>query len=162
MLVNVVGFLLLLWLLRKFAWAPLGEILAQREREVQQNLSEAHQQREAAKRDKQSLAAELARVDEKAQEMIARAKEQADRQQAEMISEAQQESEQLVAEGRREVQRAADEAREQLRVEAADLAVGISAQALKQSIDEERQAALVETFIEDVKRITAPDGSERD
>ncbi len=162
MAVNVAGFLLLLWLLRKFAWGPLREVLAQREAEVEQNLGQADGLREAAERDRRTLAAELAQSDEKAQEIIARGQQEAARQQAEMIGEARQESDRLAAQGRREVERAADEARQQLRAEAAQLAVEISAQAIKQSVDEERQAALVDAFIEELEQMTAPDGGEGD
>jgi F-type H+-transporting ATPase subunit b len=161
MAVNAAGFLLLLWLLRRFAYEPLRQMLAQREQEVQHNLDEAQHQREAAERDKRTLGAEMAKLDQKAQEMIARATEEGGQQRARIIEEARRESERLSAEGRRQVEHAADEARERLRAEAAGLAVEISARALRQSMDQERQAALLDAFIEDLQEMGAEEGSDQ-
>ena len=158
--VNAAGFLLLLWLLRKFAFGPIGNILAERESEVQQNLSEAEQQRETAARDKQALEGELSRLDQRAQEIMDQAREEAGQQRTEIVSEAREESERLVAEGRAQVATAEEEARQQLRAETGQIAAELSAQALRQSMTEERQAALVDAFIEDLRQRTETEGRE--
>ena len=159
MLVNAAGFLLLLWLLSKFAYAPVRAILADREREVEQNLTEAEHQREAAARDKRTLEEELSRLDERAQQIIDQARAEAGNQRAALLAEAREGAQRLVAEGRVQVANAEEEARRQLRAETAQIAAELSAQALRGTMTRERQAALVDAFIEDLKqRIQADRG----
>src|ERR1035437_5756907 len=53
LLVNIVGFILLIWLLKRFMFGPVGDFLEQRRQRIAQDLADA----ESAK---QSAAAELA------------------------------------------------------------------------------------------------------
>jgi F0F1-type ATP synthase membrane subunit b/b' len=46
-----------------------------------------------------------------------------------------------------------ERARDELRRETAEIAVSVSERALREAIDEERQAALVDAFIADIERI---------
>ena len=52
MLVNVVGFVLLLWLLRRYTYGPIAQILGDRARDIEASLSDAKRQQEMALADK--------------------------------------------------------------------------------------------------------------
>ncbi len=152
MVVNIAGFLLLLWLLSKFAFGPIRDVISEREREIDGDIAEAEHQREAALRDRKSVEAELAAVGERGREMMAEAKQRAETAREQMVARAREQSERIVVEGRRSVDQSAEDARAQLRRETARVAIDISARALRESMDEERQAALLDAFITDVER----------
>jgi F-type H+-transporting ATPase subunit b len=155
MVVNLAGFLVLLALLKKFAFGPIGNILAEREREVAADIEEAERAKEMALADKRSVEDELAKLDDRAAAIIADAEQSAEERRQELIQRAEEQSQQIVAEGERSVEVATARAREQLRRETAEIAVEVSERALREALNEQRQAALVDAFIEDIERVAA-------
>lgn len=153
LLVNIAGFVLLVVLLKRFAFGPIGEILDDRAREVEANLDEAERARQMALADKRHIDAEMAQLDDRRREIIAQAERAAERRRQEIIARADEQSQRIVEEGHRAVGRAEEEARERLRAETAAVAVAVSERLLRQALDEERQAALVEAFIADIERL---------
>lgn len=153
MVVNLAGFLILLALLKRFAFGPIGNILAERERGVEADIEEAKRAKEMALADKRSMEEELAKLDDRAAAIVADAEKEAERRRQELIERAREQSQQIVAEGERQVELATERAREQLRRETAEIAVEVSERALREALDDERQAALVDAFIADIERI---------
>jgi F-type H+-transporting ATPase subunit b len=166
MVVNIVGFVILLALLKKFAFGPIGDILAERERAVEADIEEAERAKEMALADKRAMEEELAKLDDQADAIVADAEKQAEQRRQELIERAREQSQQIVAEGERNVELATDRARAQLRQETAQIAVEVSERALREALDEQRQSALVDAFITDIEQIAgreaggAPRGSE--
>ncbi|MFW5867854.1 MAG: F0F1 ATP synthase subunit B [Armatimonadota bacterium] len=153
MVVNLAGFFLLLALLKKFAFGPIGNILAEREREVNADIEEAERAKEMALSDKRAMEEELAQVDERAAAIVAEAEKRAEDRRQELIERAREQSQQIVAEGERNVEISTQRARDQLRQETAEIAVRVSERALREALNEERQTALVDAFISDIERI---------
>jgi F-type H+-transporting ATPase subunit b len=153
MVVNLAGFLLLLALLKRFAFGPIGDVLSEREREIDANIDEAERAKEMALADKRAIEAELAKVDDQAAAIVADAEEEAEKRRQELIERAREQSQQIISEGERNVKISTERARDELRRETAEIAVSVSERALREAIDEERQAALVDAFIADIERI---------
>ncbi len=153
MVVNFAGFLVLFALLKKFAFGPVGEILAERERSVEADIEEAERAKEMALADKRSMEEELEKLDDRADAIVADAEQKAEERRQEILQRAEEQSQQIIAEGERSVERATEEARTELRRETADIAVEVSERALREALDEDRQAALVDAFIDDIERI---------
>lgn len=152
MVVNLAGFLVLFALLKRFAFGPIGNILAERERAVEAEIEEAERAKQMALADKRSMEEELSKLDDRAAAIIADAEQSAEQKRRELLERAEEQSQQIVAEGERSVEVATARAREQLRQETAEIAVEVSERALRDALDEQRQAALVDAFIEDLKR----------
>jgi F-type H+-transporting ATPase subunit b len=155
MVVNIAGFLVLFALLKKFAFGPIGEILAERERAVEADIDEVERAKQMALADKRAMEDELAKLDDRAEAIVADAERQADERRREILQRAQEQSEQIVSEGERAVERATEQARGRLRAETADIAISVSERALRESLDDQRQEALVDSFIDDIERIAA-------
>jgi len=153
MVVNLAGFLVLLALLKKFAFGPINNILAERERAVDADIDEAERAKEMALADKRAMEEELAKLDERAAAIVADAEKEAEERRQELVARAREQSQQIVAEGERSVEIATRRAREQLRQETAEIAIEVSERALRQALNEQRQAALVDAFISDIERI---------
>lgn len=160
LLVNIAGLVLLVVLLKRFAFGPIGEILDDRAREVEANLDEAERARQMALADQQHLETELARLDDRGREIVAQAEREGEERRQEIIHSAGEQSQRIVEEGHRAVERAEQEARDRLRAETVGIAVMVSERVLRQALDEERQAALVEAFIADIERLAATERGE--
>jgi len=159
--VNIAGFVLLVVLLKRFAFGPVGDILAERAREIEDNLDEAERARQMALADKRAMEEQLSTLDRRADEMVSEAESRAEQERARILQRAADESRRIVEEGERRVASAAEEARRQLEAETAAMAVEVSARALRQAMNEDRQAALVDAFISDIERLAADEGGPR-
>jgi len=159
--VNIAGFVLLVLLLKRFAFGPVGDMLADRAREVQVNLDDAERARQMALADKRAMDEQLSTLDQRADEIMSAAERRAEEERARILEHAADESRRIVEDGERRVASAAEEARRQLRAETASIAVEVSARALREAMDEERQAALVDAFIADIERLAGRGGGPR-
>ena len=156
--VNMTGFVLLVLLLKKFAFGPIGDVMAEREREIKVNLDEAEREREMALADRRSLDEELEKLERRAEEIIAKARSDADARHREIVAHAREQGRQIIEEGERAVERAARVARGELRRDSAQIAIEISERAIQMALDDERQRVIVDAFIDDIERIAALEG----
>ncbi|MFL5800189.1 MAG: F0F1 ATP synthase subunit B [Roseiflexaceae bacterium] len=101
---------ILLWLLSRYLYQPVLNMLNERTRRVQESLQNAERIKEQLARAKQDYDAELARARQEAAGILAQAQERAKVQEQEIIAQARQEAERIRAEAR---EQAAQE-REQL------------------------------------------------
>jgi len=161
LVVNIVGFLLLMWLLSKYAFGPVREMMGRREHQIEGDLAEAEHQREAALRDRRTVEQELAEISERSREVLNEAQLRAESVRREMLDKARRESDRIVADGKRLVEQSAEQARGRLRRETAEVAAQISARVIRESLDEERQAALVDAFIAEIEQRASGEAEER-
>ena len=147
LLLQIVGFVVLFLLLRRYLFGPLLEVIRQREREVEEGL-------EASKRAKE----ELARVEEEKERVLTEAREQGREQvrravregeeaRERLLSDAREETKGLRQRGREAVELEREEALIQLRREVVDLALLAAGQAVVGRLDEKQQRAVVDDFI---------------
>jgi F-type H+-transporting ATPase subunit b len=146
---TVVVFLVLLFVLRKFAWKPLLEGLDLREKSIHSAMEEAKSAREEAGRLRQDLQAEMNKASEKIRLMMEEARRNAEQLAADLMAKGkadlQAERERL----NREVATSRDQALREIWEQAATLATLISAKTIRRHLspDDHRQLldeALVE------------------
>jgi F-type H+-transporting ATPase subunit b len=152
LLVNIVGFVLLIWLLKRYMFGPVGEFLEQRRQRIAQDLADAERAR-------QSAAAELAALQAGRADKLAAADQEAAKLKAAGLAEANAlkdkargESSNMVRQAEAEIARKTQDALVGLRSETTVLAVGMCEKLLRNSLTAERHAALVDQFIEDIEK----------
>lgn len=152
-LVNIIGFLVLLALLRKFFFGPVGEFLSARRQEVVEQLEDAEQSQQQA-------AEELATIRSRREEMMAEAAEEA----REARNQAERQAEQTVNEARQQAldreRRAADNIAQQtaqalaeVRNQVSGLSVEFAERVLRDSLDEQQQGELLAAALRDVEKL---------
>ena len=147
-----IAFLLLMFLLGKFAWGPITAALEEREQTIEESITRA----ERANAEAQALLAQndAARreAEGQAQKILADARAEADRQRerakADLRDELAAERERAAADIERQKQQALSE----LRAEVAALAVGAAEKILRKEIDAAEQRGLVDQFIADLPK----------
>lgn len=152
LLVSVVGFVLLLWLFKRFLFGPIAEFMAARTREVEGQINDARQMHEEAQQQHANLQADLATERDAARAEIAKMTQEAKAAIGELQAEGRKQRAEMVEQGRVEIERTKDAALAELKQTVADMAVEISSKVIRESMNEQRQGALVDEFLRDVEQ----------
>jgi F-type H+-transporting ATPase subunit b len=143
------NFLILLGLLYIIAFKPLNKILDERRGRIEQGLKDAEEARRQRERADEEHRQALVEARREAGEIITRAQKVADESAAQLIQTARSESDRIVERGRAEVGAEKDRAIAEIRSEVADLAIQAATKVVGESLDGERQRALVQQFLAD-------------
>jgi F-type H+-transporting ATPase subunit b len=149
-ILQVVGFLFLVWLVRKFLLTPINGVLEARQNEVQQTLDQIHHDRQAMETSRREYEARLQAIEAEARDRIQAAVKEAQGVKEEIVSGAHQEAERLTTRARDEITREKQQALVELRTQVADLAVEAAGKILRRSVDDRIQRELVTDFINQV------------
>ena len=143
-------FLILLVMLRKFAWGPLMGIMKEREEHVANEIDAAEQNNAEAKKlvEEQREMLKQSRVE--AQELIERAKKQAVDQKDVIVAAAKEEAESIKASAVQEIQREKEQAIAALQEQVASLSVQIASKVIEKELKEEDQVKLIRDYIKEV------------
>ncbi len=147
---TLVVFLILLVMLRKFAWGPLMGIMKEREEHVASEIDAAEQNNAEAKKlvEEQREMLKQSRVE--AQELIERAKKQAEDQKDGIVAAAKEEAESIKASAVQEIQREKEQAIAALQEQVASLSVQIASKVIEKELKEEDQVKLIRDYIKEV------------
>ncbi len=149
---QVFHFLLLLFLLRIFAYRPFLKVLDERRRLVGEHLAAAERDREESRDLLQQQKKMFAEARERAGAIVARAESEADRRTREILAQARAETENLKARAAAAIDRERDEARSVLRAELADLTLAVTRKVIGEVVDREQHLRLVTDAVREVDR----------
>jgi F-type H+-transporting ATPase subunit b len=154
---TLVVFLVLLFILGRYAWKPMLEGLRRREENIHEAVAEAQRARDDAQRLRDQLQSEIDRAHETVRDIVEEgrraAKHTTDEMNAKARGEIQGERERL----HREIAMARDQALQQLWSEAAQLATTISAKAIRRQLNADDHRRLVDEALAELRGA----GSER-
>ncbi len=149
---TIVVFLVLLWVLRRFAWGPMLEGLQRREHNIRSALEEAQRAREEAERVRGQLQAEMDRAADTVREMMDRARKDAQRSADELVARARGEIQTERDRLRREIDTARDQALQEIWRQAADLATHISSKAIRRQLSADDHRRLVDEALAELSQ----------
>ena len=144
---TILTFLILVWLLAKFAWRPLLAALDERQSSIRKALDDARK----AKQDLEEIHAEsaklLAQARSEAAEIVSRSRSDADRFREEMKDKARTEAAGLIRNAERQIELETTRALQQIRQETVDISIGIASKLLQRNVSKEDNERLIaETF----------------
>jgi F-type H+-transporting ATPase subunit b len=154
---TTVTFLILLFLLRRFAWKPILGALETRERQIREDLDQARRGREESEKILEENRAVLIQARRERAEAVEAGRQDAERLKAEILEEARRQRESLLAQTQQQIQAELRSARGELRKEAADLAIRAAARILAKNLDDASQRKIVEDYLADLEKL--PPGS---
>src|SRR5687768_14507127 len=131
---TIVIFLILLWLLAKFAWRPLLAALEQRQESIRRSLDDAAKAKLELERLQTESHRILAEARSEAESIVARTRDDANRLRVEMRQKAQQESANIVKNAEKQIELETNRALQQIRHEAVDLSVAIASKLLQRNV----------------------------
>jgi F-type H+-transporting ATPase subunit b len=149
-LFQLVAFIILMFLLRKYAFGPLMGIMKKREEHISTQINDAEQDREEAKAYLAKQMEELKTARLEAQSLIEAAKKQGEQQSEDIVKAARQEAERMKDAAVAEIGREKELAVETLRNEVASLSVKIASKVIAKELDEKNQEKLINDYLKEV------------
>ena len=150
-LVQVVTFLIGIFVLWKIAWKPLVEILLKRQNGIAKNISDAAQLKSETEKLKLDYDRLIAEIDKKAQDMLSLAISEGAQQKQEIIFSARDEAKQFLETAKKQILEEKEAAKHDLRKEIVPLAVSIAEKVLEKTIDKDTEKQLIEKFLTDIR-----------
>ncbi len=138
-----VVFLVLFFVLSKFAWPQISAALVEREERIEGNIASAEAQREEAKLLLAQHEAKLATAADEVRALLEEARRDAEHTKSQILAEAKKAGDAERDRAVRDIQRAADNELKSLAETSANLAVDLAAKVVKQNITADQQAQLV-------------------
>ncbi len=152
-LTQIVGFVLLVWVLRATAWGPLVGLLEERRKKIADEFEEAERRKAEAEGLKGRYEQELRAIDVKARERIQVAVAEGQRVAAEIKQQAHAEAMARLGRAEEEIAREREKAKEILKEQVAQLSIRTAEKILRQRLDDAAQRRMVETFIDEASRL---------
>lgn len=151
---TIITFLVLVFLLKRFAWAPLLKALDERQKTIAAAVDDARQAREQLERAQQDAGKVLAQSRVEAEALLTRARADADRFRQELKDKAVADAANITKEAERQIQRETAKAVDQIRREAVDLSVAIASKLIRREIKATDQDALLNEALREIGRPT--------
>ncbi len=137
-------FLLLLAVLRKFAWGPIMQALERREHNIAEHISQAERNHEQARLLLAEYEERLAGAAHEVRELLEEARRDAEHTKQSILAEARQGAEAEKARALREIEAAGDAAMESLAKRSAELAVELAGRIVQAQLSQQDHARLIE------------------
>jgi len=151
MLWEVVNFLVLIYLLKRFLYKPVMNMLDSRRQKIKGDLEQARRQKEEANKLKEKHQSELKQARKKAQQIIDEAEDRGEERAQEIIAEAREEAERIKERNLAEIEQARQEAADELRQEVASISMMVASKFLREKLDEQEHQELIQSYIEDLE-----------
>ena len=149
---TIFTFLVLVFLLNRFAWKPLLAALEARQKTITDALEDARKTREQLERAQQDSARVMAEARVEADALIGRVRVDSERFRLELRDKAAAEAANITKQAELQIQREADKAVETIRREAVDLSVSIASKLLKRQVSATDQDALLQEALKEIGR----------
>jgi F-type H+-transporting ATPase subunit b len=147
---QIISFLLLVWLLSKYAWKPLMNMMEQRRINIENTLTQAQEERQQAEQIKKEYQEEMRQARQEAQELIAKATKVSEERTVEILALAREEAEKIKKSALVDIERERDRAVSEVKAQVADLSVAVAEKIIRQKLDMPNQEKLIEQFIQEV------------
>lgn len=144
------SFILLLVLIKKFAWSNITGIFEERAEKIASDIDRAEEARQKAEVLAQKREDELAGSRKEAKTIIENAKETAEQSKANILADAKLEAGHLKEKANQEIAQNKVEALQSVKGEVADLTISLAGKIISQNLDSHAHKALIDQYIDQI------------
>ncbi|RMF09382.1 MAG: ATP synthase F0 subunit B [Candidatus Neomarinimicrobiota bacterium] len=148
---TILTFLVLLYLLAKFAWKPLLGMLEKRENLIRQSLADAEKARAELEKIQSESEALLAQARDEAQTIVKNGKDTAERMKADIVAAAEEKARQLKLDAEAQISAARDQALAEIKAEVVDLSVDIARKLIRKNLTAQDNQELIDQSLQQMK-----------
>jgi F-type H+-transporting ATPase subunit b len=152
---TVITFVILAFLLGRFAWKPLLQVLEEREESIREALDGSQKARAEAEELLRKNKEILTTARRETAAIIEQGRRESDTLRSEILSRARKEAQDLVEQGKRQVQHEQKQAIVELRQQVADVAIQAAERLIEESLDDTRHRDLVNGYIDSLATLGA-------
>ena len=142
------SFLLLIFLVKKYAWGNITSILDQRAEKISSDIDGAEVARKKAEELASKREAELAGSRTEAKTIIENAKETAEKSKADILAEAKLEAGRLKEKANQEIAQNKAEALQSVKGDVADLTISLAGKIISKNLDSQGHKELIDQYID--------------
>ena len=150
MLVMLFFFILLIYLVGKFAWGPVMDMMKKREDYIANEIEQAEKNRAEAEKASKEAVERLRQTKQEAQKIIEDARTAGLKQEQDIIEAAKKEAERIKQAAQEEIQNEKEKAIQALQDQVASLSVLIASKVIEKEISAQDQEKLIEEYIKEV------------
>ncbi len=150
---QLVNFFVLLFLLKKYLYGPVTEMLDKRSEKIENDLQEARKQREEAKELKEQREKELKEARQKAQKIVEEAEARGEERAEEIVSAAEEEAERIKERRMAEIEQARQDAADELRRQVSNISLQVAGKFLKEELDEQEHVRVISDYLEELDEV---------
>jgi len=148
---TIATFLILVWLLAKFAWRPLLAALEQRQDTIRQSLDDAQQAKQELERLNVESRKILTEARVQAEQILSQTRTDASRLRDELKQKAQSEAAGVIKNAERQIKMETSRAIQQIRNEAVDISIAIASKVLERNVTREDNERLIEETFKQIE-----------
>ncbi len=152
-LTQAIGFLVLLFILKKIAWKPLLSLLDERREKISSEFQSIERTKSELSRLEQDYKARLAEIDAQARQKIQEAISEGQRIAVDVQEKAREEAKNILNKAKDNIDLEIAKARVELRNQVASLAIKAAEKVIKEELSEERHKRLVTEFIDEAGQL---------
>ena len=148
-LIQIVAFLLMLWVLKRYGWKPLLDMLDERKHKIQSEFDSIASKNNEAKKLIEEYREKLKDIDKEARNAIQDAVAQGRKIAAEMEADAQSSAKEILAKAKIDVDREIEKAGNQLKNDLVNMVVATTEKILHQNLDRQEQQRLIADLLKE-------------
>ena len=153
---TIVVFLVLLFLLKKFAWQPLLGALEARQETIKKSLDDAEKAQKELQRLNQESAEIIKKARVEAESIVSKSMSDAEKIREEIKQKARAEADTIVRDARSQIETETGKALRQIRSEIADMSVMIASKLIQRNFTKEDNNELIEETLKQIEAGTRP------
>jgi len=146
-LINMVGFVLLLVICQKLVFGPIAKLLAERAADINAGYDKIDADQKAMETARDDYQRRLNAIEEERRETVQKAINEAQATRDQIVHEAQARAQEMVSRAEMDVAHEREQAMIALRGQVIDLALGATTRLIGDGLDETRQRRLIDDFI---------------
>ncbi len=153
LITHIIGFLLALWVLKKFAWKPILAVLDERRDKIKSSFDDIEAKKAAAEKLHQDYEAKLRAIDEEARQRLNAAVQEGEKIAGQIKDNARNEAKDMMERSKSELEQDFAKARIQLKEEIVNLTIGAAERIIHERLDQPKHRDLINRFIDDVEKV---------
>ena len=151
LVLTVCNFLLLVYLLKKFAWGPIIGALEKRENQIAADKQTAADTRQQAEQLKQELDKRLAQISDEAAQKMAAAVKTGEAQKEELLVQAKAQAARLLEQAKAQIEAEKNKALQEVRGEIASISLLAASRVIERQVKDETADQLVSQVLQEVE-----------
>lgn len=148
---TVLTFIVLLVVLRLFAWKPILGVIEERERTIRESLEQAKKAREEAETLMERHREMIGKARQEMAAIIEKAQRDAEQRRADILARAHREAEEKARQFGEDLERQKKAVIREIREETVDLVLAASGRLLQERLDDDKHRTLVSGYLDDLK-----------
>ncbi len=150
LIIQVISFLILVWLLVKILYRPFLSFLDERSQKIHNMLQEARESQQRTEDNFKDSKAQLKKTKEEVLKLKGLAEKQSDEHRQKVLQEAKEEARHIIARSKEDIDRRTREVKRDIKKEIGDFSVSIAEKILDKEINKEDHKHIIDEFLKNL------------